>query len=204
MVVIADFACAMSSRTSDLPPLTGMGHVIREMRYSEFFRQAIGLALMPVYALLADPKPAGFFIGCTIALAGMLVRLYASGFIVKNKQLATDGAYSLVRHPLYTGNLLLLIGITFASGQWWTLLVSGFFWWFYYPPAIQYEDRKLFGLFGEDWERWSESVPAVIPASLHLRGGGRWSFQISMKQNYEPVIVVYTLFWLLVIRWQLG
>jgi protein-S-isoprenylcysteine O-methyltransferase Ste14 len=174
------------------------------MRYSEFFRQTLGILLMPIYALLAKPDRWSFAVGAVIALMGMMVRLYASGFIIKNKQLATDGAYSLVRHPLYTGNLLLLIGFTFASGQWWALLVSVWFWWFYYPPAITYEDSKLRKIFGADWEEWSKDVPAVLPASLRMRGGGHWSFQTSLKQNYEPVIVVFTLFWLFVIGVKLG
>jgi uncharacterized membrane protein len=194
----------MSSRTNDLPPLKGIPHVMREMRYSEFFRQAIGILLMPVYSVLSDPRPVGFVIGGSIALVGMLARLYASGFIVKNKQLATDGAYSLVRHPLYTGNMLMIIGFTFASGQWWALIISGLFWWFYYPPAIDYEDRKLQKIFGADWETWSRTVPAVIPKGLRMRGGGEWSFQTSLKQNYEPVIVVYTFVCLFIIGWRLG
>jgi protein-S-isoprenylcysteine O-methyltransferase Ste14 len=184
--------------------MTGLPHLIREMRYKEFYRQAIGIVLMPVYALLADPQPAAFFVGATLALAGMLIRLYASGFIIKNKQLATVGPYSLVRHPLYTGNLLLIAGFTFASGQWWALIVSVCFWWFYYPPAVDYEDRKLHGVFGADWEQWSEITPAIIPESVRLLSGGEWSFRTSLKQNYEPVIVVYTLVWLCVIGWQLG
>ncbi len=194
----------MNSRTDDLPPLKGISHIVREMRYNEFFRQAIGILLMPVYALLSDPRAGGFLIGGIIALAGMLVRLYASGFIVKNKQLATDGAYSLVRHPLYTGNMLMIIGFTFASGQWWALVLSAVFWWFYYPPAIDYEDRKLRTLFGADWEEWSQTVPAVIPDSIRMRRGDQWSFQTSLKQNYEPVIVVYTFVWLFIIGWRLG
>lgn len=194
----------MGQRTSDLPPLTGFSHVIREMRYSETFRQGLGLLLMPVYALLAAPRWSSFIVGSVLAVIGMLIRLYASGFIIKNKQLATDGPYSLVRHPLYTGNLLLLIGFTFASGQWWALLVSALFWWFYYPPAIEYEDRKLHRIFGADWEVWSQTVPAVIPGGIRLRGGSGWSFQTSLKQNSEPVIVVFILIWLFYIAFQLG
>jgi len=190
----------MSRRTSDLPPLSGLPHLIREMRYNEFFRQAIGLLLIPVFALLSSPSWIGFAIGGVVALAGILFRLYASGFIMKNKQLATNGPYSIVRHPLYTGNLLLVLGFTLASGQWWALAVSGFFWWFYYPTAIEYEDRKLQGIFGADWEAWSKTMPAVIPRSIMIRDGGNWSFETSWKHNYEAVIVVYALFWL----WWIG
>jgi protein-S-isoprenylcysteine O-methyltransferase Ste14 len=183
----------MSRRTQDLPPLTGIAHVIREARYNEFFRQTIGLLLMPVIAFFAMPTTAAFFAGAAIALVGMLFRFYASGFIVKNKQLATSGPYSLVRHPLYTGNALLLIGFTFASGLWWVLVVSAAFWWFYYPAAIAYEDRKLSGIFGEAWQAWSGTVPAVIPRTLAIKPGGSWSFRTSWKENYELVIVIYTL-----------
>jgi hypothetical protein len=183
----------MSRRTQDLPPLTGLSHMIREWRYNEFFRQALGLTLMPVFAGFADPRPDSFVVGAIVALLGMLFRFYASGFIVKNKQLATNGPYSLVRHPLYTGNLLIIIGFTFASGQWWAIAVAAVFWFFYYPVAIEYEDRKLQGLFDDDWRSWSADVPAVIPGGLRIRGGGSWSFQTSWKENYELIIVVYTL-----------
>lgn len=186
----------MSQRTADLPPLTGLPRILREMRYNEFFRQALGLLLIPVFAWLARPTAAGLLIGGVIAVVGILMRLYASGFIVKNKQLATNGPYSLVRHPLYTGNLLLVIGFTFVCGQWWALIVAAAFWWFYYPPAIEYEDRKLHRIFGAEWEAWSATVPAVIPRTIRIRDGGGWSFETSWKQNYEAVIVIYAIFWL--------
>ncbi len=98
-----------------------------------------------------------------------------------------------MRHPLYTGNLLMVIGFTFISGLWWAILLSALFWWFYYPTAIEYEDRKLHGIFGEDWEQWSRTVPAVIPVSLKLRAADSWSFKTSLSQNAEPLIVIYTL-----------
>jgi len=189
----------MSSRTRDLPPLSGVAHLLREIRYHEASRQGLGLGLIVLFALAAQPQAVLFRIGAAVALAGMLVRLYASGFIFKNRQLATSGPYSLVRHPLYTGNLLLMIGFTLASGVWWAVPVSAVFWWLYYPTAIEYEDRKLHRIFGEEWERWARTVPAVIPSRLIPRGG-RWSFMTSLKQNAEPAVVVFVLFWL----WYIG
>jgi protein-S-isoprenylcysteine O-methyltransferase Ste14 len=183
----------MSSRTQDLPPMTGLSGLIREWRYNEFFRQTLGLLLMPVLSWFAQPQPLSFAVGAILALSGMLFRFYASGYIVKNKQLATSGPYSLVRHPLYTGNLLIVIGFTFASAQWWAVVVSLAFWFFYYPTAISYEDNKLHRIFGDDWKSWSQSVPAVIPRSIRIRSGGSWSLRTSWTENYELIIVVYTL-----------
>jgi protein-S-isoprenylcysteine O-methyltransferase Ste14 len=189
----------MSHRTQDLAPLTGIAGFVRELRYHEASRQILGLVLMLVYGLAADPVPTFFYPGVVLAVLGMLVRLYASGYIVKNEQLATDGPYSLVRHPLYTGNLLLLVGFTVASALWWTVLVSLWFWWFYYPPAIEYEDRKLRRMFGDRCAQWQQSMPAVIPRGLLPSRGGNWSLRTSLSRNLEPVVVLYTffcLFWI--------
>ena len=166
---------AMANRTADLPPLPGLPGVIRELRHQEAMRQGLGLALMPVFAWLSSPTPVLFMAGALIVVLGCLVRVYASGYIVKNRQLATDGPYSLVRHPLYTGNLLVLVGFTLACGQWWAPLVAIAFWWFYYPTAISYEDRKLHRIFGEPWEQWSATVPAVIPRRFWPIGPASWS-----------------------------
>jgi isoprenylcysteine carboxyl methyltransferase (ICMT) family protein YpbQ len=194
----------LGSRTAELPPLTGIARVVRELRYQEAARQGIGLLLMPVFALLAQPIRPLFIAGAALALIGTLVRVFASGYIVKNKQLATDGPYSLVRHPLYTGNLLLLIGFTLANGCWWAALVALWFWWFYYPPAVEYEDRKLRRIFGEPCASWQKSVPAVLPRSLLPSRGGHWSLRTSLTRNAEPLVVLYSLFWLAWIARQLG
>lgn len=183
----------MANRTADLPPLPGLPGLIRDLRHQEAMRQGLGLALMPVFAWLSRPLPAPFLIGAVFVLLGCLVRIYASGYIVKNKQLATDGPYSLVRHPLYTGNLLVLIGFTVACAQWWAPIVAILFWWFYYPTAIQYEDRKLHRIFGEAWEQWSRTVPAVIPRRLWPKGPASWSLLTSVRQNVEPIVILFTL-----------
>jgi uncharacterized membrane protein len=188
----------MGRRTKDLPELGGIAGVIREARYDEFSRQAIGILLIAVYAYWADPRPELFWPGAVIATIGILFRLYASGFVMKNKELSTTGPYALVRHPLYTGNILMLLGFCLANGMWWSGVVGIGFLWFWYPTAIEYEDRKLNGIFGDAWSEWSGRTPALIPRSLSGMGAGdsSWSFAKSMKQNLEPVIVVYSFFWL--------
>jgi protein-S-isoprenylcysteine O-methyltransferase Ste14 len=187
----------MSHRTRDLPALSGVGHWLRELRYHEFSRQALGLLLVVLFGLIGQPEPATFSAGVSMIGLGIIVRLYASGFIVKNKELATNGPYALVRHPLYTGNLLILLGFSLATGLWWVGLISIAFVWFYYPTAIEYEDRKLHAIFGDSWVTWRSRTPALIPALGRWRelGGGSWSFMKSLRENLEPVIVAFLLFW---------
>ena len=198
----------MSNRTNDLPKLSGIKHLIREMRYHEFSRQSIGIILVSVFCLETSsnsiiPYASNFAI--SLILLGLATRMYASGFVLKNKELSTTGPYAFVRHPLYTGNIMILIGLCLINGFFWSFVTAFIFLWFYYPTAIEYEDRKLKSLFPDTWEEWASITPALMPKMdlngkifyrLDLRS---WSLKKSLVANYEPVIVVYVLVWVFIV-----
>lgn len=185
----------MSNRTAPLPPLSGIPHVIREMRYHEASRQVLGILLAVLFAAVSRPVPWALYLTTVIVVIGVAVRMWASGFIMKNEQLATNGPYALVRHPLYTGNILIVYAFAGASGVWWTFVVATVFFLFYYPTAIEYEDRKLSEIFGDDWQAFAKNTPALMPAfGGHDRDlGGNWSFKTSLSRNLEPVIAIFLL-----------
>jgi|TARA_B100000586_G_scaffold43961_1_gene28440 hypothetical protein len=189
----------MSHRTDELEKLTGIQSTIREWRYHEFSRQSIGIILLSVFGLVAKPEFMNFVLACLMVFVGLSIRLYASGFVLKNKELSTTGPYAFVRHPLYTGNVLILIGISFATSLPWAIACSILFFWFYYPPAIEYEDRKLKSLFPDTWDAWSSQTPTLIPTTMHDFNLSSWSWKKSLANNYEPVIVIYVLIWLIII-----
>ena len=56
----------MSHRTADLPPLTGIAHVIRELRYHEGARQGFAVVLVVLYTATAEPIPALAAIGLAV------------------------------------------------------------------------------------------------------------------------------------------
>ena len=198
----------MSNRTNDLPKLSGIKHLIREMRYHEFSRQSIGIILVSVFCFETSsnsiiPYASNFAI--SLILLGLATRMYASGFVLKNKELSTTGPYAFVRHPLYTGNIMILIGLCLINGFFWSFVTAFIFFWFYYPTAIEYEDRKLKSLFPDTWEEWASITPALMPkmdlngkifSRLDLRS---WSLKKSLVANYEPVIVVYVLVWVFIV-----
>lgn len=188
---------AMSKRTEALPPLTGLPHVIREMRYHEASRQVLGILLCVLFAVVAKPLPWALYLATVVVVIGIAVRMWASGFILKNEQLATNGPYALVRHPLYSGNILIVYAFVAASGVWWTFVVATVFFLFYYPTAIEYEDRKLSEIFGDAWQAFGNNTPALLPAfgSRERDLGGHWSFKTSMSRNVEPVIAIFLLAW---------
>lgn len=185
----------MSHRTDELAPLSGVARFVRDLRYHEISRQGLAVVLILLYALTANPTPLWASIGLPVAAIGMLVRFYASGFIMKNRELATVGPYALVRHPLYTGNILLIVGFALANVSWWALPLALAFFWFYYPTAIEYEDRKLRRIFGTDWEAWAGSTPALCPNFRNAAGvfAGSWSFAKSTRKNGELLIAIFVL-----------
>jgi protein-S-isoprenylcysteine O-methyltransferase Ste14 len=53
--------------------------------------------------------------------------------IAENQKVIATGAYAIIRHPMYSGALILVLGIPLALGSWWGLLmfvptVAGIIW----------------------------------------------------------------------------
>ena len=183
-----------SNRSERMGSREGLAGLIDTLRYHEASRQGLGLILLLVCAWFTMPAGGGRIVtGFVIAALGQAWRIYAAGVIYKNKRLATTGAYSLVRHPLYFGNFLILAGFTLACANWIVVAVVVFFLLFYYPAAIRYEDRKLQDLFGEEWQSWGTRTPAMFPTRLRWQSNedSEWNGRQSMIRNGE---LVYTLF----------
>jgi len=183
-----------SSRTEKMGNRTGVAGFIDNLRYHEASRQGLGLILLLVCAYFTVPAGDPRIItGFVIAAIGQIWRIYAAGVIHKNRQLASTGAYSLVRHPLYLGNFLILGGFAVAGGNWIVFAVVAFFFAFYYPAAIRYEDHKLEEIFGDEWRSWSKNIPAMFPTGLKWQSSqdSEWDVRQSMIRNGE---LVYTIF----------
>jgi protein-S-isoprenylcysteine O-methyltransferase Ste14 len=183
-----------SNRSERMGNRQGVAGFVDSLRYHEASRQGIGLLLLLVCAWFALPAGENRIIaGFVIAALGQGWRIYAAGVIYKNKRLATTGAYSLVRHPLYLGNFLILAGFTLACAHWVVVAVVAFFLLFYYPAAIRYEDRKLQDLFAEEWQAWGTQTPAMFPTRLKWRANqeAEWDARQSLIRNGE---LVYTVF----------
>ena len=59
--------------------------------------------------------------------------------------LVTDGAYAHVRHPIYTGVVLMLAGYTLLWSNWMLALLFGVIAWRYFDAKARAEERWLRG-----------------------------------------------------------
>lgn len=197
----------VSQRAEKMGERAGLAGFVDSLRFHEVSRQGIGLLLLLVCGFFTEAAGENrIYAGFVLAAAGQIWRIYAAGVIYKNKQLATTGAYSLVRHPLYLGNFAILIGFTIACANWMVALLVVFFFWFYYPAAIKYEDTKLERIFADEWRQWSEKTPAMFPARLAWKANADadWNARQSLLRNGELIITVYLLICALVLLYRAG
>jgi protein-S-isoprenylcysteine O-methyltransferase Ste14 len=64
-------------------------------------------------------------VGLGLAMLVIIQNSYAAANVrvESGQQLVSTGLYGLVRHPMYTGNVLLMIGIPLALGSYWGLFL---------------------------------------------------------------------------------
>lgn len=80
----------------------------------------------------------------------------------KEQPLQTSGILSKVRHPLYSGTIVLLIGYVLFSPK-VTTLISVICIFIYLPVGIWLEERKLIVLYGDAYRQYKARVPMLIP-----------------------------------------
>jgi protein-S-isoprenylcysteine O-methyltransferase Ste14 len=64
-------------------------------------------------------------IGLGLAMMVVIQNAYAAANITveADQKLVSTGLYGLVRHPMYTGNIIMMVGIPLALGSYWGLLL---------------------------------------------------------------------------------
>ncbi|MDH5608340.1 MAG: NnrU family protein [Cyclobacteriaceae bacterium] len=80
----------------------------------------------------------------------------------ESHELILKGIYMSMRHPLYTGTLLLYLGWFFFSPTDLALL-SGICLLLYLPIGIYLEERKLIGQHGSKYIAYKKTTPALFP-----------------------------------------
>jgi protein-S-isoprenylcysteine O-methyltransferase Ste14 len=105
--------------------------------------------------------------GTGLMIAG--AALYVTSLLLLNRnmkrgKLATNGPYRFVRHPLYASWILCIVpGVALIFESWFILTVSVVAYAFF-RVFIHEEEDALESMFGEAYERYRSSTPALFPA----------------------------------------
>jgi protein-S-isoprenylcysteine O-methyltransferase Ste14 len=98
-----------------------------------------------------------------LILTGAFLRVWARGHFERGR-LFTTGPYAIVRHPLYLGSMLIVAGVLFQLSDWTNWLVVWPVFAIFYGAAVLYEERSLANRFGEQWNDYCATVPAIVPS----------------------------------------
>ncbi len=166
-------------------------------RLEAWFTRHRILATAPIAVLLimlARPTLMLLVVGGALVVIGEISRIWASGYIDKNRELATAGPYAHTRNPLYVANLILLIGFCVMSGSLWAGILALAAFAIIYRPVIHDEAEYMAKLFGKDYQRWLEHVPLFSPRLTAAPGAvGEFSWSLVSKHREHKNVAVFLL-----------
>ncbi len=127
------------------------------------WRVRVGYPVAVLYWVLAAPTGRSIAIGGIVAAFGLLVRGVSSGYLRKDRELATGGPYASTRNPLYLGSSLLAAGFIAAGRSWWAGLLVGVYFAIFYYAVMRAEEDDLRKRFGASFEEYAARVPLFFP-----------------------------------------
>ncbi len=144
---------------------------------------AIAIALLALPSLPGDmlagrllPRRAEtFWTGTALVALGLAFSIWARALLGRNwsgtvtikedHELIRAGPYRLVRHPIYAGLLLAIVGSAVARGEWRGMIafvLAGVALW----RKLRLEERWLTETFGTRYDEYRKQVRALIPFVL--------------------------------------
>ena len=118
------------------------------------------------------PTMIAYWLGLIMLAVGIAFAMWArhdlgrnwSGTVTvkQDHELIRSGPYRLVRHPIYTGLLLAILGTAVAFGEWRGLLAFGLLTGSLLLK-LRIEERFMGESFPDEYARYRAEVPALIP-----------------------------------------
>ncbi len=149
-------------------------------------RSFVGVVILPALLLAlwfpgfpGDHLQASAFdnlgkLGVLVSLAGIALRCVTVGWVpadtsvrstreLRAAALNTTGMYSMVRHPLYVANFLMVSGGVVATGSAWFFAVFVLAYAIYVIRVAIAEEQFISDLYRDSWRAWAARTPAFVP-----------------------------------------
>lgn len=141
-----------------------------------------------------------------ISFLGLAIRILTIGYVPpgtsgrntryqRAESLNTTGIYSIVRHPLYLGNFIILAGIVLTVLSWWLVLICCLCYIIYHERIMLAEEGFLSEQYGEEYRQWVARTPAFIPNfKLWRRTERAFSWKKILRQEYHAFYLIIIAF----------
>jgi len=131
--------------------------------------------------------------GAIVTVMGVLLRLWAAGWLRKNQAMIIGGPYAHTRNPLYLGTGVLALGHGLMSAVALAPLLFTVLCFVIYYAAMRDEETYLAQQYGNDFETYRAQVPLWLPrlrsyAAMNEDSGFSWQ-QVKRNREYEAAII---------------
>lgn len=165
-------------------------------KYFFKFRSYTPLPFFFVMILLMKPNLYSILCGLPFIILGEMIRLWAVSYAgsetrttdgVGGSNLVTQGPFSIVRNPLYLGNVLIYTGIGIMSYSLFPFLqVFGLFYFtFQYYCIILNEEEYLKNTFKEKFDIYLKSVNRFIPLKKDIPENIKSNLSFDLKSGFK-------------------
>jgi protein-S-isoprenylcysteine O-methyltransferase Ste14 len=100
---------------------------------------------------------------CSAAIRALGEQWSLAARVVEGHKLVTQGPYSIVRNPIYTGMFGMLLATGLAVSHWIGLVIAIVIFAIGTFIRVRSEERLLREMFGPEFDAYARKVPAVIP-----------------------------------------
>ncbi len=167
--------------------------------FGEFFfryRSYIPLPFILVMLLFMEPAFTSILIGLVVALSGEAIRIWSVSLAgsetrttsgVGGTYLVTQGPYSIVRNPLYVGNILIYTGIGIMSFALFPYLqiFAFLFFLFQYYCIILAEENILATKFGNVFTEYKNTVNRFLPGKNKISDKINSNLELNVKAGFK-------------------
>ncbi len=113
------------------------------------------------------------YIGISLYILGGIISLfsriqlgkYGGGYLVieEDHKLITNGIYNKIRHPMYSGGLIAVVGAGLVFRTIFALFSCFILYFFVFRQRIIVEERLLIEEFGEEYKNYMKKTKRLIP-----------------------------------------
>lgn len=130
--------------------------------------------------------------GLPLIILGTAFRLAACGTIRKKQTLATLGIYSLCRHPLYLGSILLGYGYCCLINDPKGFVLTTAYFVIFYPLTILWEELRIAEHYGDVHRDYVASTPLILPFGRFHPSA--FSCQVALRNGGLLLLLINALF----------
>jgi protein-S-isoprenylcysteine O-methyltransferase Ste14 len=150
-------------------------------------RVPLHFLLALLFFAFAQPEPVLLPASAVVVVLGLGLRAWAAGHLRRDSPVTVSGPYAHLRHPLYWGSAIILVGFAVTGGLLWLAGLLAVYYLLVFIPVMRHEERTRLTLASEQYAAYRTQVPAFLPrlrpAQMGEQSRARFTFHLYLANQ---------------------